>query len=455
MSPASNDGLPMPARLGAIIAIALGVTMAVLDGMIANVALPTIANDLGTSAANSIWVVNAYQLVIAVSLLPLASLGDLWSYRRIYLIGLAVFSAMSIVCALSDSLLQLTLARMLQGLGAAAVMSVNGALTRLIYPRARLARGVALNTLIVSVAAAAGPSVAAVILSLASWPWLFAVSAPVGLLALLMGWKFLPANEGVPSLRFDLPSAVLNVLTLGCFFMAVTGVAQGHAGWWLLGPLLIGGPLGWLFVRRQLSRSMPLLPVDLLRIPIFALSIGSSITAFAGQMLAMVSIPFYFQQQLGLNAMQTGLLMTPWPLATMVSAPLAGRLLERFHAGLLGGIGMLLFAGGLWGLAALPDKPGTGAILGWMVLCGAGFGLFQSPNNHTIITAAPLHRSGGASGMLSTARLVGQTSGAALVALMFNLFVDNGTHAALIAAGCFACLAAAVSTLRLSQPRSG
>ena len=272
----------MPARLGAIIAIALGVTMAVLDGMIANVALPTIANDLGTSAANSIWVVNAYQLVIAVSLLPLASLGDLWSYRRIYLIGLAVFSAMSIVCALSDSLLQLTLARMLQGLGAAAVMSVNGALTRLIYPRARLARGVALNTLIVSVAAAAGPSVAAVILSLASWPWLFAVSAPVGLLALLMGWKFLPANEGVPSLRFDLPSAVLNVLTLGGFFMAVTGVAQGHAGWWLLGPLLIGGPLGWLFVRRQLSRSMPLLPVDLLRIPIFALSIGSSITAFAG-----------------------------------------------------------------------------------------------------------------------------------------------------------------------------
>jgi DHA2 family multidrug resistance protein-like MFS transporter len=198
-----------------------------------------------------------------------------------------------------------------------------------------------------------------------------------------------------------------------------------------------------------------LLPVDLLRIPIFALSIGSSITAFAGQMLAMVSIPFYFQQQLGLNAMQTGLLMTPWPLATMVSAPLAGRLLERFHAGLLGGIGMLLFAGGLWGLAALPDKPGTGAILGWMVLCGAGFGLFQSPNNHTIITAAPLHRSGGASGMLSTARLVGQTSGAALVALMFNLFVDNGTHAALIAAGCFACLAAAVSTLRLKQPRSG
>ncbi|HCB43261.1 MAG TPA: MFS transporter, partial [Pseudomonas sp.] len=143
----------MPQRVGAIIAIALGVTMAVLDGMIANVALPTIGADLGASAAGSIWVVNAYQLVIAVSLLPLASLGDLWSYRRVYLIGLAIFASMSVLCALSDSLLELTLARMLQGLGAAAVMSVNGALTRLIYPSARLGRGVALNTLIVSVAA--------------------------------------------------------------------------------------------------------------------------------------------------------------------------------------------------------------------------------------------------------------------------------------------------------------
>ena len=241
------------------------------------------------------------------------------------------------------------------------------------------------------------------------------------------------------------------MLTLGCFFLAVTGFAQGHAGWWLVLPVLIGVPLGWLFVRRQLSRSMPLLPVDLLRIPIFALSICSSISAFTAQMLAMVSIPFYFQHQLGLNAIQTGLLMTPWPLATMLTAPLAGRLLERYHAGLLGGIGMLLFAGGLWGLASLPDSPGFALILAWMMLCGAGFGLFQSPNNHTIITAAPIHRSGGASGMLSTARLVGQTSGAALVALAFNLFVDDGTHVALLAASAFAVLAAVISTLRLSQ----
>ena len=419
--------------------------------MIANVALPTIADDLGTSAANSIWIINAYQLVITMSLLSLASFGDLWSYRKVYLIGLCVFVSMSVLCALSDSLLTLTIARMLQGLGAAAVMSVNGALTRLIYPSRILARGIAINTLIVAVSAAAGPTVAAGVLSFASWPWLFAINVPIGILALVMGYRFLPANAGVREQRFDKLSGLLNAITFGLFFAALTGFAQGHAGWMIGLPLILTLVVGWFFVRRQLDQPFPLLPIDLLRIPIFSLSIGTSICSFAAQMLAMVSIPFYFQKTLGLSEIETGLLMTPWPLATMVMAPIAGRLLDRVHAGLLGGIGLALFSAGLFALAALPEQATHMDIILRMLLCGAGFGLFQSPNNHTILTAAPLERSGGASGMLSTARLVGQTTGAALVALAFNLFSDNGTHASLIAAGSFACLAAIVSCLRLSQ----
>jgi MFS transporter, DHA2 family, multidrug resistance protein len=448
-----TDGLPMPQRLGAIFAIALGVTMAVLDGMIANVALPTIADDLGTSAANSIWIVNAYQLVITMTLLSLASLGDLWSYRKVYLIGLSVFASMSVLCALSDSLLTLTVARMLQGLGAAAVMSVNGALTRLIYPSHLLGRGVAINTLIVAVAAAAGPTVAAGVLAVADWPWLFAINVPFGLLALVMGYRFLPANEGSREQRFDKWSALLNAVTFGLFFVSLTGFAQGHAGWTIGFPLAGALLVGWFFVRRQLDQPLPLLPVDLLRIPIFSLSICTSVCSFVAQMMAMVSIPFYFQKTLGLSAIETGLLMTPWPLATMVMAPVAGRLLDRLHAGLLGGVGLAIFATGLFSLAALPQQASHLEIMLRMLICGAGFGLFQSPNNHTILTAAPLQRSGGASGMLSTARLVGQTTGAALVALAFNLFSDNGTHASLLAAGSFAAVAAVVSTSRLSQPR--
>jgi DHA2 family multidrug resistance protein-like MFS transporter len=198
---------------------------------------------------------------------------------------------------------------------------------------------------------------------------------------------------------------------------------------------------------------VPLLPVDLLRIPIFSLSIGTSICSFCAQMLAMVALPFFLQNVLGRDEVATGLLLTPWPLATIVMAPIAGRLIEKFHPGLLGGLGLAMFAAGLFLLALLPTQPTDVDIIWRMMLCGAGFGLFQSPNNHTIITAAPRNRSGGASGMLGTARLVGQSSGAALVALMFNLFHDHGTHASLLLAGGFASVAAVVSLARMTQTR--
>jgi DHA2 family multidrug resistance protein-like MFS transporter len=168
---AADDGVPLPQRYWAILTIALGLTLAVLDGAIANVALPTIARDLDASPAASIWVVNAYQLAVTISLLPLASLGDIYGYRRVYQYGLIVFTVASLDCALSDSLLTLTIARVIQGFGAAGIMSVNGALVRFIYPRRWLGRGVGLNATIGSIASAVGPTVAAGILSVAPWHW--------------------------------------------------------------------------------------------------------------------------------------------------------------------------------------------------------------------------------------------------------------------------------------------
>ncbi|CNK72506.1 MFS transporter [Yersinia aleksiciae] len=449
------DGLPVPQRYAAILVIALGITIAVLDGTIANVALPTIARDLNASPATSIWVVNAYQLAITISLLSMASLGDIIGYRRVYQAGLLVFSVTSLFCALSDSLLTLTFARVLQGFGAAALMSVNTALIRIIYPRAQLGRGIGINSVIVAVSAAAGPTIASAVLAVASWQWLFAINVPIGLLAWGLGMKYLPANNTKSNgNRFDFTSSIMNALTFGLLIIAISGFAQGQSPTVIAAEIVALLFIGFFFVRRQLNQPFPLLPVDLLRIPIFALSIGTSICSFAAQMLAMVALPFFLQSVLGRDEVSTGLLLTPWPLATVVVAPIAGRLVERYHAGLLGGIGLAVFASGLFLLAVLPANPTDLDIIWRMVLCGAGFGLFQSPNNHTIISAAPQHRSGGASGMLGTARLLGQTSGAALVALMFNLFSTNGTHASLVLAGCFATLAAIVSLSRVSQKRS-
>lgn len=452
MTHIDHDGLPLPQRYGAILTIVLSVSIAVLDGAIANVALPTIARELHASPAASIWVVNAYQLAIIVSLLSFASLGDIYGYRRVYQCGLAVFSVMSLLCALSDSLWMLIGARVLQGLGAAAVMSINGALIRIIYPQRILGRGMAINTLMVAVSTAAGPTVAAGVLSVASWQWLFAINVPIGLFALWLGHRYLPVNPQKNSgQRFNAASALMNALTFGLLLSALSGFAQQVNGRWIAIELCLALAVGTLFVRQQLRQRWPLLPVDLLRIPLFSLSMCTSICSFSAQMLAMVSLPFYLQSVLGRTEVATGLLLTPWPLATMVFAPLAGALIGRVHAGLLGGIGMGLFALCLFSLAWLPAAPSDGEIIWRMMLCGAGFGLFQSPNNHTIITSAPRNRSGGASGMLGTARLFGQTTGAALVALMFNMFGDSGTHASLVLAGIFAAGAALVSSLRMTQ----
>ncbi len=444
-----SDGLPPGRRGWAILTVALAIAMSVIDGAIANIALPTIARDLQASPASSIWVVNAYQLAVTILLLPLASLGEIWGFRRIYYIGLGVFTLASLCCALSDSLLTLTLARILQGVGAAGIMSVNGALVRFIYPRRMLGRGIGINAVVVAISAAIGPTVAAAILAVASWPWLFAVNVPVGLVALVAA-RALPLSPRSRH-RFDTSSALLNALFFGLLITAIDSAGHGES-WGLIGGEAVAAlAAGVALVLRQLPQTSPLLPIDLLRIPIFALSIATSVASFIAQMLAYVALPFFLQDTLGQTQVETGLLMTPWPLATAVVAPMAGRLADRYPAGILGGLGLAAFAAGLAALALLPAHPSVADIVWRMTLCGAGFGLFQSPNNRAILGSAPRERSGGASGMLGTARLLGQTVGAALVALMFGLFGERATTAALFTAAGFAIVAAGVSCLRLIE----
>ncbi|RHJ95156.1 MFS transporter [Parabacteroides bouchesdurhonensis] len=447
-----QDGLPVPGRYWAILAIALGITVSVLDGAIANVALPTIAGDLHTSPTLSIWVVNAYQLAITISLLSLSSIGEIWGYRKVYTYGLLLFSCTSLACALADSLVTLIIARTLQGFGAAAITSVNTALIRIIYPKRFLARGMGLNALVVSVSAAAGPTIAAGILSVANWPWLFAVNIPVGLTALLLSYKFLPPNPVVvKGRRFDVPGGLLNAVTFGLLIAIIEGFTHDVNIFIILAGVLIAAFSGYVYIRREMKEDYPLFPVDLLKIPVFSLSILTSVFSFIAQMLAMVSLPFFLQRVLGKDEVATGLLLTPWPLATMLFAPLAGILSDKIKAGLLGGIGMIIFAIGLFLLATMPTHLSDTEIIWRMAVCGCGFGLFQTPNNSTIIASAPDNRGGGASGMLGTARLMGQTIGASLVALMFKVFPGHSMHASLLLGSVLAVVAAVISMLRVSN----
>jgi DHA2 family multidrug resistance protein-like MFS transporter len=447
-----RDGLPIPRRYWSAAAIWLALAMAVLDSAIANVALPTIAAQLGASAAMSVWVVNAYQLTITILLLPLAAFGDRIGYKCIYIPGLVIFTIGSVACALSPSLGFLIAARVLQGMGAACIMSMNAALVRATYPAKMLGRGIGYNALVLSMSAAAGPTLAAIILSVGTWPWLFLINLPIGIAAVIVGRRSLPEADGHGG-PFDWTAALLAGAMMG---LTVFGAEMSAREGLLVGGILIAAGIasGILLVRREWGHSKPLFPVDLLKIRIFSMSIGTSTVSFAAQMLAYLTLPFLFQSVLGKSPFQTGLLMTPWPLALGVIAPIAGRLADKVRAGLIGGIGLGVFAVGLFALSRLGQHPSTFDIVWRMALCGLGFGLFQSPNNRTIVSSAPLNRSGAAGGMLATARLLGQTSGAVAVGVAFHLAGVTAGPSLLAASAVAAAIAAGLSLLRLRSPRT-
>ncbi|AIJ62020.1 sugar (and other) transporter family protein [Brucella abortus] len=411
------DGLPRPRIYWAWATLMVGLTLAVIDGTIANVALPTIAADFSAGPAASIWIVNGYQLAIVITMLPLAALGEIYGYRRVYVAGVALFTIASIGCVFSRSLEALTLARIIQGLGAAGLMSVNTALLRYTVPQAKFGTAIGLNALFVAVSSTIGPSLAGVMLSSLSWPWLFVINIPLGIAAVLMGLRSLPDNDR-SARKFDVVSAILCAVTFGLLITTIDSAGNKIGSLAVMLQALCCLLAGIWLTRRSFHMSDPLLPLDLLRIPVFTLSICTSIMSFLAQMMAFISLPFLFQTVFGFRPIEVGFLMMPWPIA-------------------------LALVGLLPGHPTIPD------ICWRMAICGIGFGLFQAPNNRMMITSTPRARSGAASGMLGTARLLGQSVGAALVAFLLSQWGVEGTPYILFLASGFALFASVISISRL------
>jgi DHA2 family multidrug resistance protein-like MFS transporter len=443
------DGLPPERRRWAAAAIFTALAMASLDTAIANIALPAIAADLHVSPAEVVWVVNVYQIALVATLLPLGALGEIVGHQRIYLGGLLLFTLASLGCACAWSLDSLLVARTLQGLGASGVMSVNTALVRFVYPSRQLGRGFGHNALVVAIAFTLGPTIASSILALGPWPWLFAVNLPFGLIALAIGLKTLPSTPRATH-AFDFTGAALATACLGLFIIGIGSAAHQTAPAVVGTEIVAALALGWLLTRRHLDHPAPMLPIDLFRRPIFALSAATAVCSFAVQGLAFVSLPFYFEDVLHRSQVETGFFLTPWPLVVAIMAPIGGRLSDRYPAGILGGVGLALLAFGMVLLATLPAEPSIVNIVWRMAICGIGFGFFQTPNMKALMSSAPPHRSGSASGIVATARLTGQTIGAALAALCFALAGHDGAALALALGAGFAALGSVMSFLRLA-----
>lgn len=440
-----TDGLPMPRRAFAVTAISAAIAMTVLDGAMLGVALPGIARDLGVAPATAVWLLNAYQLTVVATLLPLASLGEIMGFRRVFLVGFGVFAVGALGASQADGFATLLACRVTQGLGSSAVMSLTAGLIRHTYPASQLGRAIGINAMVVAVSGAAAPSVAAAILALGPWHWLFVVNLPVALFGIVVGARTLPDPPGARR-RFDLAGAGLNILTFGLFFLGLDLLLAATPAAIVL--MAAGLGAGILLVRRQRVQAAPLLPLDLLRNRVVALSVAASVCAFTAWYASYVALPFLLQGA-GRSQVESGLLMTPWPLAIAVAAPLAGRLSDGVPTAVLCAVGMSVMAAALALLAVLPPGEGSGWLIAGVVgLCGAGFGVFQTPNNRTMLAAAPKSRSGGAGGMQATARLLGTTLGTTVLALAFQLAGPGGARLALLAGVGFALAAAVLSLSR-------
>ncbi|WP_298669988.1 MFS transporter [uncultured Sphingomonas sp.] len=440
-----HDGLPYPRRYLAIAAMSFGSALVVIDGGVANVALPTIARDLGVAQSSVVSVVTVYQVMLVMLMLPFSGLGERIGLKRTYQAGQLIFTVATLLCFFAKSLPFLLIVRAVQATGAAAVLSVASALIRQIYPANQLGRGLAINSVVVTSSAAAAPTIGGLVLAFAPWPWVFASAIPFALLSLALG-------RAIPDPRpshatFDVPGAVMCAAMFGLIIGGLESGVHGDSPVVSAAIALTGVAVGVYFIRRERSAAKPILPIDLLARPVLGLSALGGFLAFTASMTLLVSTPFRLQA-LGFSAAAIGAAIAPWPMTNMIVSPLAGYLSDRIPAGILGGIGMAISITALTLIAFMPVHPSYFDIAWRMALCGSGFGLYLPPNARLIIGSAPRERAAAAGGLVSTVRLTGQTTGATLVAALLAYGVGSGNVPPLISAG-LALVAGLCSVARL------
>ena len=451
-APVFQDGLASPRRYLAVAMLLLTIVLVVLDGAIANVALPSIALSLHAEAGGTVWVVSAYQLAVLVAILPCGALGEIYGARRVFLIGVALFTVASAACAFAGNLPLLILARFAQGLGAGAIMALAMMNLRSALPQHMLGPIIGVNAMVIAISAAAGPGIAGAILSVTTWPWLFAVNIPLGVIVLL-GGGLLGQTRGVKR-KLNAKALLANTLTFILFFCGADRMATAP----LSGAALIAAALACLFVLLRLERNSeaPIIPTDLLSTPAFRVAVIASIFCFCGQMLSYIALPFYLVHTLHMTPVMAGLHMMPWPAATAIIAPISGRLANRVKTSWLCAIGGALLAVGLLVAIFVPPDPRGIAFLVGTVIAGLGFGLFQTPNNRILLLSAPKARSGAAGAMQGTARLLGQTLGGISMSIIFaTLPLSVALEFAIIMSAACAAVASLVSLSRTRYELAG
>ncbi|MGB6008857.1 MFS transporter [Castellaniella sp.] len=420
-----DEGLPGRKRALVMVALMAATVMVVFDGTVINIALPNMAGALQVSPAVAVWFANAYLLAVAMTLAIFAALASRLGFRPLFLFGLAVFTLASAACALAPDARVLIAMRILQGVGGAAVVSIGPAILRSAFPTRLLGRALGLNALLIAASTAMAPIVGGTLLDTWGWRWLFALNMGPGVMALALAARAIPANPAAVREPFDSPGAALSAVMVGALIMAANQAAMPEGRWYALIAVLAGAGFVW----RVRHARQPLLPPVIFASARFSLAALTSMASFVGQGITFVALPFLFQNVYGYSAFETALLFTPWPVGIVLVAPHAGRLADRVSPAVISTIGLFVLAAGLVALALLPEQPRIWDILARCLLCGVGFGCFQSPNNREMLSNVSREHSGYASGVLAIMRTFGQCLGTALVGVLLAVYAQGGTSA--------------------------
>jgi EmrB/QacA subfamily drug resistance transporter len=397
--------------------VSLGTLMSTLDGSIVNIALPSIQAEFRIDLTTVEWVVVAYLLVIGSLLLPFGRLGEVLTFKRVYLVGFTVFTLASICCGASPNQAALIGFRVIQGVGAAMIMSMGPAIVARTFPPQERGRALGLNGIATSIGLSLGPALGGVLTQTASWRAIFLINAPIGLLAVLWAARVLPAEEGSEGQSFDLRGAALSGVAL---FALLLALSEGQAWGWTspatIGLLLAFVAIGVAFIAAERRSLQPMIDLALFRIRPFAAGLASVVVAFAGLFTATFLLPFLLEQGSGFSPIEAGLLLTPVPITMALVAPFSGAASDRFGPRALASGGLAIEALGLLSLTQLPVNFSLPDLVWRLVLLGLGQGLFMSPNSSAVLGSVPRPRVGTASGTLAQMRVTGQSLGIALSA---------------------------------------
>ncbi|MDX6728963.1 MAG: hypothetical protein QOK49_3768 [Baekduia sp.] len=411
-----------PAR-GALAGLSLATLLASLGTSIANVALPTLAQAFDASFQAAQWVVLAYLLASTTLIVSVGRLGDLTGRRRLLMVGIVLFTTASALCGIAPTLWTLIAARAVQGLGAAIMLALAMALISETVPAARTGSAMGLLGTMSAIGTALGPSLGGLLIAALGWRAIFLVTVPAGALAGLVVYRHLPADRRVPRtgrVPFDRRGTLLLALTLASYTLAVT-VGRGHFGALNVVLLVAAAVAVALFGVAQSRARSPLIRPAMFRSPLLSAGLATSTLVSTVLMTTLVVGPFYLTGALDLDPASVGLVMSIGPVVAALTGVPAGRIADRFGAPRTTIIGLAAIATGSVALAAMPTAFDVAGYLAPIVVITAGYALFQTANNTSVMTGVGPDQRGVTSGMLNLSRNLGLITGASVMGAVFSL----------------------------------